>query len=241
MKKIFVVLTALLCVVFSAQAELNKKEVLTRIGQRYSGIEGISGKYEVSMSTMGDVMKMPVNFWQKGKKLKMDMSMNRPGMPEPMEMSILIDGDKVIQYQKMMNTVITIDINKLPENMRQQMKQQQGFMMNDAVVNQLYQVLDKVTIEEKTKGGKAYYLITVNDLSTMGNVASSVGMQGNQDMFKKMLMWVNTVSLFPEKIEFLKDTDTPGMWVDILNINTAPFSDSVFKLDIPADAKYMEM
>ena len=36
------------------------------------------------MSTMGDVMKMPVNFAER-EKLKMNMSMNQYGMPEPME------------------------------------------------------------------------------------------------------------------------------------------------------------
>jgi len=68
-----------------------------------------------------------------------------------------------------------------------------------------------------------------------------MGMQGTPEMFKKLLLWINPSSLFPEKVELYGEADTPAMWIDILKISTEPISDDIFKLDIPADAKYMDM
>lgn len=241
MRKIFAGMIVVLCMILSVQAEVNKEEFFARMTQKYSGIESISGEYEINMPMMGSIMKMPVKFWQKGNKMRMDMTMNQPGMPKPMEQSILMDGEKMIQYQKMMNTVMTVDFNKLPDNMRQMMKKQQAFMMNQDSINQFYQVLDRISIEERTKDGKALYLITVSDIPTMGNISPAPGMQISQNMFKKLLVWINPSSLLPEKIELLGDGDTPAMWIDILNIKIEDIPDSIFKLDIPADAKYMDI
>jgi len=241
MKKIIMVCLGILFVICSLHAEVNREELFASMTQKYSGLENISGKYVINMPMMGNIMKMPVSFWQKGNRMRMDMTMNQPGMSKPMEQSMLMDGQKVIQYQKMLNTVMTIDLNKLPENMRQQMGKQQGFMMNSNVINQLSKSPDKLTVEEKTKDGKQFYLITLTDIAGMGNVASGMGMQGTPEMFKKLLLWINPSSLFPEKVELYGEADTPAMWIDILKISTEPISDDIFKLDIPADAKYMDM
>ena len=244
MKKIIkvVVYIVLLGLSFSsAQAEVSKEDLFARITQKYSGVESISGKYEINMTMMGNIMKIPVSFWQKGNKVRMDMTMNQPGMTKPMEQSMLIDGQKVIQYQKMLNTVMTVDLNKLPENMRRQIGKQQGFMMNSDTINQLYQMIDKIVVEEKVKDGKSFYLITVKDIANAGNISQGLGMQGTQQIFKKFLLWINPSSLFPEKMELYGDADTPGMWIDFLEISTDPVSDSIFKLDIPADAKYIDI
>ncbi|MCM8830153.1 MAG: hypothetical protein NC824_04060, partial [Candidatus Omnitrophica bacterium] len=71
--------------------------------------------------------------------------------------------------------------------------------------------------------------------------SSGMGMQSTQDMFKKMLIWINPATLFPEKIELYGETDTPAMWIDILDIKTDIIPDYIFKLDIPEDAKYIDM
>ncbi|MCX8082196.1 MAG: hypothetical protein N3D17_02190 [bacterium] len=240
MRRMFLV-AVLVGIVFSLRAEVNKEEFFARMLQKNSNVECISGKYEINMSMMGNIMKIPVNFWQKGNKMRMDMIMSNPGMPQPMEIYMLMDGQKMIQYQKMLKTVFTFDLEKLPENMKQQMKNNQGFIMNSDSISQLYQMIDKISVEEKIKDGKSFYLISIRDISNTGNISSTFGVQSTQQMFNKMLMWVNPSSLLPEKIEFYGDTDTPAMWIDILGLSTEPFSDSVFKLDIPADVKYMDM
>ncbi|MCM8762088.1 MAG: hypothetical protein NC905_00110 [Candidatus Omnitrophica bacterium] len=241
MRKIFIVVTVLVGIISSLQAEVNKEELFIRMSQQYSGLDSISAKYVINMPMMGNIMKMPVNLWHKGNKMRMDMTMSQPGMPQPMEQSMLMDGQKIIQYQKMLNTVMTIDLNKLPENMRQQMGKQQVFMMNSDAINQISKSLDKLTVEERVRDGKEFYLITVTDIAGMENFSSGMGIQGNQNMFKKILVWINPSSLFPEKIELYGETSTPAMWIDVLDIKTDIIPDSIFKLDIPADAKYIDM
>lgn len=242
MKKIFLAVAVLIGIIFSLNAEVSKEEIFARMAQKYSGVECVSGTYEINMPMMGNIMKIPVNFYQKGNKMRMDMTVNQPGMPQPMEQSMLIDGQKIVQYQKMLNTVMTIDLNKLPENMRQQIgKQQGGFMMNSDAINHLFKSLDKLTVEEKRKDGKSFYLITVTDIAGMENIPSGMGMQGQSNIFKKAFLWINQSSLLPEKVELYGEADTPAMWIDILDIKTESIPDSIFKLDIPSDAKYIDM
>ncbi|MCM8830152.1 MAG: hypothetical protein NC824_04055, partial [Candidatus Omnitrophica bacterium] len=167
MRNIFLVVAMLVgTIFFSAQAEVNKEEFFIRMSQKYSGLDSVIARYVINMPMMGNIMKMPVNFWQKGNKMRMDMTMSQPGMPQPMEQSILMDGQKIIQYQKMLNTVMTIDLNKLPENMKQHLGKQ-GFMMNSDAITYLSKSFDKLTVEEKIRNGKQFYLITITDIAGM--------------------------------------------------------------------------
>ncbi len=244
MKRIFSVFLAIfaLCAVSVLNAEVNKEELFTNMAAKYPGTAEMSGKFEISMPMMGSIMKMPATFWKKGDRMRMDMTITQPGMPKPMEMVMLMDSEKIIQYQKMMNMVITIDLTKLPAEMREQMKKKQMFGMDKDTMNNFKDMLDKIEVTEKTRDGKNFYLITVNDLEKITNMVSMPGgQQAPQQMFKKMLVWVCTDSLFYDKMEIYGEADTPAMWIDFLEFKTESVPDSVFNLDIPKDAKVMDM
>lgn len=231
-----------LCTSFVLNAEVNKEEFFTRISQKYEGLQEISGKYEINMPMMGSIMKIPASFWKKGDKMRMDMTISQPGMPKPMEQSILMDGEKITQYQKAFNTVMTIDLNKLPPEMKAQMKKQQMFMMDAGTMNNYKNMLDSVDVEEKVRDGKNFYLVTVKDIDKTGGMFSMPGgQQSPQQMFKKSLMWIHKDSLLPGKMELYGEGDTPGIWIDFLDLKTDSIPASIFKLAIPADAKTMDI
>jgi hypothetical protein len=143
----------------------------------------------------------------------------------------------------MLNTVMTIDLSKLPEEMRNQVKQQQSGMLSENTLKNLQSVLDSVEVVEKVRDGKNFYLITMDDIEKIGNMISMPGgqQQNTQQMFKKALIWVGKDSLYMERMELFGEADTPGMWIDFLEFKTDSIPDSVFKLDIPVDAKTMDM
>ncbi len=231
-----------LCTSFVLNAEVNKEEFFTRISQKYEGLQEISGKYEINMPMMGSIMKIPASFWKKGDKMRMDMTISQPGMPKPMEQSVLMDGEKITQYQKAFNTVMTIDLNKLPPEMKAQMKKQQMFMMDAGTMNNYKNMLDSVDVEEKVRDGKNFYLVTVKDIDKTGGMFSMPGgQQSPQQMFKKSLMWIHRDSLLPGKMELYGEGDTPGIWIDFLDLKTDSIPASIFKLAIPADAKTMDI
>ncbi len=241
MKKILLVLAVLTTSVF-AGAEVNREELFMRIANQYTGQQEVSGKYEINMLMMGTTMKIPVRFWKKYDKMRMDMEISNPAMPQPMESVILIDSDKVIQYQKTFNTVTRIDMSKMPYEIKNKMSQQQSFFMLDAnTINNFRQIVDQLEVEEKIRDGKNFYLITVRDMDKMGNFASMYGGQNAQQFFKKSLLWLNQSTLLPEKMEFYGEGSTPGMWIDFLEIKTGAVDNSVFNINIPADAKVMDM
>jgi outer membrane lipoprotein-sorting protein len=242
MKKLFAVCMMALCTSFVLNAEVNKEEFFTRISQKYEGLQEISGKYEINMPMMGSIMKIPASFWKKGDKMRMDMTISQPGMPKPMEQSVLMDGEKITQYQKAFNTVMTIDLNKLPPEMKAQMKKQQMFMMDAGTMNNYKNMLDSVDVEEKVRDGKNFYLVTVKDIDKTGGMFSMPGgQQSPQQMFKKSLMWIHRDSLLPGKMELYGEGDTPGIWIDFLDLKTDSIPASIFKLAIPADAKTMDI
>ncbi len=239
LKKVFLIWIAVVCAAGFLNAEVNKKELFTRIAQKYAGMQEFSGKYEINMQMMGTA-----SFWKKGDKIRIDMVVSQPGMPKPMKINVLIDGEKIIQYQKMLNTVMVIDLNKLPEKMKNQIKQQQSGMVNANTIKDLESTIDKLVVEEKTRNGKNFYLITINDVGKIKSMISMLGGQQNpQQMFKtkKALLWIGKGSLFMERMELFGETKTPDMWIDLLEFRTNSIPDSVFKLDIPNDAKIMDI
>ncbi|MCM8760181.1 MAG: hypothetical protein NC832_00450 [Candidatus Omnitrophica bacterium] len=244
MRKILMIVAVMVGMVFfSAQAEVNKEELFASMTQKYSGLDSVSGKYVINTPMMDDIMKMPVDFWEKDDKMRMDMTMvmEAPEIPLPMT-QMLFDGQKMIFYDKILNTVMTFDLNKIPEPENIKPRMGKG-MVTDINLSKL---VEKSTVEEKSRDGKKFYLITVADITDtdIGNIYPGMGMPGKKmfkKMFKKVVLWINQSSLLPEKIEFYGKKDTPSMWIDILEIKTDIIPDSIFKLDIPRDAKYMDM
>ncbi len=242
MRKAILALMILFASVF-ANAQVNKEDFFGRMYAKYGGAENLSGKYEINMQMMGTTMKIPVMFWKKGAKIRMDMAMSQPGMQKPWEMVMLMDGGKMIQYQKSLNMVMTADLSKLPESALKQMNQNQFFMFDENTINNLKNTgsLDNVDVEERTKAGRNFYLITIRDIDKIGNVMPAPGGQNTGQIFRKALLWICGDSLLPEKMEFYGDADAPGMWIDFQDIKTDTVAESVFNLDIPADAKVMDI
>ena len=223
-------------------AEIDKKELLTKIAEKYKNLKSISGRAELNMLMMGNVVKIPVFFWKEGKKTKMKMVMYQPGMPEPMEQIMLFDGKKMMQYQKISNTVIIIDFTKLPEDMKNRIKNQQGLSSLEDFTPKFEKYLEKISVGEKKIKGKSFYVITVNDLQSIG-VNSNIPMKQNmpESFFKKVDFWIEKNSYLPFKIELFGETETPGLTVKFFEVKTDPIPPEVFKIEIPEDAKIIDM
>jgi outer membrane lipoprotein-sorting protein len=242
-KKLWMWLLAVVLIpsVLQAQAVQDKKAFLKRLAEKHGQIDEASGKIEINMSMMGNNMKIPVSFWNKGEKLRMDMETRVPGMDAPMEQVMLMDGKKFVQYQKMMNTVMTADLTKMPEEIRKQMKRNQASMLGGITsISDMQEIEDELDIEEKTRDNRKYYLITLKDLNKLGGM-SSVGGVNAQQMFGKLLLWIDYKSLLPSKMEFYGEADTPGMWIDILEFKPGSVPDAIFNVKFPDDAKHMDI
>jgi outer membrane lipoprotein-sorting protein len=239
MKKIVVFLCIFGLIVVSA-AEVNKEEVLKKITEKMQSGESITAKIEMNMNMMGNIMTIPTTYWKQGEKFRMEMEFKAPNMEKPMEQIMIFDGKKMWQYQKAMNTVMVIDMEKLPEKFRDKIKEQQG--MGESFIPDFKKLADKIEVEEKTKDGKNFYLLAVNDLNELSESMPMQKSMGSQQFFTKMVTWINKSTYMPERIEFYGASDTPGMWMTFKDLKTGKkLSSSLFTMDIPPDAKIVDM
>lgn len=167
--------------------------------------------------------------------------MSMPGVPSSMEQVIMMDSKQLIQYQKMINTVMTADLTKMSEEVRKKIRENQSSMLGwEESISILKKIEDNVEIEEKNRDGKKFYLLTVKDFNKLQNMPS-IGGNNSKQMFKKMLLWVDYDSLLPVKMEIYGEAETAGISIDFLELKTGKVSDDVFNIKFPEDAKYMDI
>ena len=224
-----------------AQPVEQKAIFFKRLAEKQAELQEISGRFEINMNIMGNNMRIPVKFWNKSEKMRMDIDMSMPGMPSSMEQVIILDSKQLIQYQKMINTVMTADLTKMSEEVRKKIRENQSSMFGwEESISILKKIEDNVEIEEKNRDGKKFYLLTVKDFNKLQNMPS-IGGNNSKQMFKKMLLWVDYDSLLPVKMEIYGEAETPGISIDFLELKTGNVSDDVFHIKFPEDVKYMDI
>jgi len=237
----FLILAILAIPVFlHAQAVEDKNAFLTRLMEKQNVFKEASGKLEINMNMMGSNMKIPVKFWTKDEKMRMDMEISMPGMAAPMEQVMLIDGKQMIQYQKMLNTVMTADLTKMPADVRKMVSENQTSIFGGREsIAAMKTMIDEIDIEEKSIDGRKFYVITVKDINKLGKISPAGLNTGN--FFKKLLFRIDHATFLPAKIELYGDSETPGMWIDFLEFKTEKVSEEVFNPKFPEDAKQMDI
>ncbi len=224
-----------------AQPVEQKAIFFKRLAEKQAELQEISGRFEINMNIMGNNMRIPVKFWNKSEKMRMDIDMSMPGMPSSMEQVIILDSKQLIQYQKMINTVMTADLTRMSEEVRKKIRENQSSMFGwEESISILKKIEDNVEIEEKNRDGKKFYLLTVKDFNKLPNMPS-IGGNNSKQMFKKMLLWVDYDSLLPVKMEIYGEAETPGISIDFLELKTGKVSDDVFHIKFPEDVKYMDI
>ena len=224
-----------------AQPVEQKAIFFKRLAEKQAELQEISGRFEINMNIMGNNMRIPVKFWNKSEKMRMDIDMSMPGMPSSMEQVIILDSKQLIQYQKMINTVMTADLTRMSEEVRKKIRENQSSMFGwEESISILKKIEDNVEIEEKNRDGKKFYLLTVKDFNKLQNMPS-IGGNNSKQMFKKMLLWVDYDSLLPVKMEIYGEAETPGISIDFLELKTGKVSDDVFHIKFPEDVKYMDI
>ena len=242
MKKIIGVITVLLLMLVSGFGQsANQKQILEKVEQFYENADSISGNIDISMLMMGNKMTIPGKFWKKGKQFRMEMVMQQPGMAKPMEQIIVSNGKMIWQYQKTMNMVTIIDIEKLPKEIRDQMQNQGGgFSMGEDLGKQLSQIQDKCSISEKIQKGKKYYVVAIDNIS---DIANNLPMNSKQKLqgFGKMTVWIDAQKYYISKIEVYGESEQPGMTVEFSNLKVGPIKDSLFTFTVPENAQVINM
>jgi len=232
MKKFFILFFVFFC--FVSFAEISKEEFLKKIVKEYKNAPYLSGEIEIKMDMMGKILTMPVKFWKKDKKFKIEMVYQQPGMEKVMEISMLFDGKKMLQYQKLTNTVIRFDLTKFPDDLKKEWEKKYDFGPD------IEKISDNLKLDEEMKNGKNYYVLTVKNLQELRKDFPALKGK-NVQFFNKVVLWFLKDNLIPEKISFYADTERPGMEIFFKSLSKAPIEDSIFKLEIPEDAKIMDM
>jgi len=236
MKRFFVLFFIGFC--FFSFAEISKEEFLKKVVENYKNAPYLSGEIEMKMDMMGKVLTMPMKFWKKDKKFKMEMIYQQPGMEKPMEISMLFDGKKMLQYQKLTNTVIKFDLTKFPDDLKKEWEKKYDF--GKTPLPDIEKISDNLKLDEEIKNGKKYYVLTVKNLQELKKDFPALKGK-NVQFFNKIVLWFLKDNLVPEKISFYAETERPGMEIIFKSLSKAPIEDSIFKLDIPDDAKIMDM
>ncbi|MCM8788612.1 MAG: hypothetical protein NC907_02350 [Candidatus Omnitrophica bacterium] len=242
MKKNFAVL-GILCFATEflwSQTESVKDVFSKRIIEKYKDISEVSAVVEMNMSMMGTTMKMPMKMWVKGKMFRMDVSMTVPGADKNMEQITISDGNNVSTYNNLNNTIMVIDINKLPEETKKIIKNQYAAKSVGFDLEIFEKIKDQIKVEETVRNGRKAYLITVDNIDAIKN-SLNMPSSASQIPFKKLLYIIDFDSLLPLKMEIYADGETPGMWMDFIEIKTSGVPDSVFDVKFPPDAKKMDM
>ena len=222
-----------------AQPVADRAGFLKGMQEKQASMKNISGSFEMGISMMGSAMKIPGKFWQKDEKIRMDMDIRMPGMETSMEQIMIMDGKKMLQYQKMMNTVITVDMTKMPEEIRKAMKQS-SLVGGKDTFSGMEKIADEVEIEETSRNGKKCFLLTLNDISKLSGM-TPLGMANPGQMFKKLLIWIDRETLLPALVQIFGESETPGMWIEFKDIKTSDIGEDIFKAAFPADAKQIDM
>ncbi len=124
-KIVLIAMIVLITAGFSFSQTENPRDVLfNKLVEKYKNVSEMSAVVEMNMSMMGMTMKMPTKMWMKGNLTRMDVSMMVPGTDRTMEQIAINDGNTISIYNSLNNTLMSVDLNKLPEETRKMIKNQ---------------------------------------------------------------------------------------------------------------------
>lgn len=247
MKKVLALIAGIFLVtgiVFAQQVPQTQNPIdvlMNKLIEKYKDVKEMSAVIEMNMSMMGMNMKMPMKLWMKGDLFRMDMTMSVPGIDKPMEQIMLSDGKTISTYTNISNTVTVIDLAKLPEDARKKIKQSYNNSMGfDAQIFE--KIKEQVKLEETMKNGKKVYLITIDDIEAIKKCLNMPGAETQMPItMKKLVYSIDYNTLVPVRMEIYTESETPGMWIDFIELKTQGVPDSIFNVSFPADAKKMDM
>ncbi len=219
----------------------DKEAFFEKLAEGYSCLEEVRGDIEIGMDMMGTELTVPMKFWTKPGKMRMDMKMTVPGMSVPMEQIMVIDSQRMLQYHKMMNTVMTADLTSMPSEIAEKISMTHSSMLGRPdSVSELKEMEDSIDVEERSRDGKKFYLITIRDLDKLGDF-SSMGGVNSPNVFGRLLLWIDYDLVVPVRVEFFGEAESPGMWVDFKEIKIEEIPDEVFNPVFPADVKHVDI
>jgi outer membrane lipoprotein-sorting protein len=243
-KKVLTLLFIGLVATTFVQAQVVDKDAFfTKLEEKHSEFNEINGQFEISMKLFGTDMVIPVNFWQKNKKVRMDFKITMAGMPFPMEQTMLIDENRLVQYHSMLNTVMTADLTKMPDKIREAINRNHISMLGGKEnISALNKIKDEIEIVEKKKDGKRYYVLTLKDMGKIGGAPPIMGQLNPTKLFKEMVCWIDADTFLYSKIEIYSDKpETSCLVVDIIKLDSAKVSDDIFMVNFPEDAKQKDI
>jgi len=222
-----------------AQTESPRDILIKGITEKFQDVKEMSAVVEMNMSMMGVNMKMPVKMWMKGNLIRMDSSMSIPGTDKNMEQITVSDGKTISIYNSLNNTVMVIDLNKLPEDMRKMVMNQTGQHMgfDPEVFNK---IKDLLKVEEKTRNNRKIYFITADNVDAI-RASLKMPPAASQIPFKKLIYMIDYETLFPIRVEVYTESETPGMWMDFIEMKISGVPDAVFNVKFPENANKIDI
>ena len=237
-----IVLALCLAVGISAQAQMTKEALIAKYVETAASLKDkdVSGRMEVGIDMMGSVQKMPMKFWKKGKMARMEITVTSPLLPEPMEQLMVCDGAMLWTYQKVLNTVTSIDMNRLSEEMRGSVQSSMGPFSMGAMTKNLDSFVTNSRLSEMKRDGKNYYVL---QMANLGDVTKNLPGPFARQMsaFKKINMWIDPSTYYVSRVDFFADAEQPGMWLDINSVNFQPVDPSLFVFKVPEGAQVNDM
>ena len=220
-------------------AEIDKATILKKSMVAYNQPE-LSGEIEeagVSTTTTGIIIFKRIKFWIKNNKSKMEVFQS-PNAPHSIQSTTIVDGTTMWDYRAGSNTVMKLNIAKLPEDLRGNVMQG-GFFGTKKLAECMDELLKLASAEEKVKDGKKYYYVTIKDLNSLQEPLRSKIISKDQN--KKIVLWIDADNYQLTRIETYGDSEQPSRWTDFKNMDTKPIDDSLFVYTTPADAQVSDM
>ena len=238
-RKMALVAAVLASLAVFSPAEVVREEVVRKLVEKYQGGE-FRGAVEVSMMVAGNPVKTPCRFWVKGSKVRVDMVMNQPGLEEPMEQTMVFDEKGLTMFQKKLGLVMKLDFTILPEELRKQVKSARGLTSPEEALREIATLGDRLKISEKSRDGRNYYLIEVDNIEELVKQFPFTGQQPEKKV-TRVSLWVTSTDYTPERLEVFGKEAQPGLTVDFKELVKEKIPESSFDLKIPSDAQVLDI
>ncbi|HPP66625.1 MAG TPA: hypothetical protein PKX05_01775 [bacterium] len=238
-RKIFIVslLSVVICNFLFAQDIDVKEAFFQKFASRYADVSAVSATLEINMSIADSVIKIPMSMWIKDNRIRLDASIPTVGKNESAQQIILLNNNIISVYNNLKNTIMTVDLDRLSNNSKKKPMNKKSLILT-ADTELLNKIKENVDVKETMKNDKKFYLLTM-DFDTIIN---NLNIKKNKPMFfKKLVYRVDYETLIPVTLELYGDTDTPGIWINFIEIKTEDVSDSVFDIKFPDDVKKIDI
>jgi len=239
-KTMQIFLVALLGAAIICQSAVEKEKVLGKLVEKYQGNEW-RGSLEINTVTSGNQVKVPCRFWVKGKRVRLDMVINQPGVEGAAEQNILIDEKSMTMYQKKVGLVMKLDFARLPEELRKPVKDVQGAISPEEMWKQILSLGERLQVSEKAKEERNYYLVELNEVGEVLRDLPFLKGQQTESKISKISIWVTAADYNLERVEIFSNQASPVIWIDFKELVKEKIPDSAFDLKIPSDVQVLDI